>query len=81
MTFDYFNLTDLNFDFALLRKKQIFGLFPRIFPRKMFFDRFFPKLLTVKAQEEELVDPQEVLRVSVRINLTFAWSKSKNTYI
>lgn len=51
----------------------------------MFFDRFFPKLLTVKAQEEEaeeeLVDPQEVLRVSVWINLTFAWSKSKNTYI
>ncbi|ENN71745.1 hypothetical protein HUJ04_001297 [Dendroctonus ponderosae] len=31
----------------------------------MFFDRFLPKLITVKAEEEEegeLVDPQQVLR-------------------
>ncbi|KAJ8978796.1 hypothetical protein NQ317_015521 [Molorchus minor] len=35
----------------------------------MFFDKFFPKLPTVKAQEEaeeDLVDPQQVLRDSCR---------------
>lgn len=34
----------------------------------MFFDRFLPKLITVKAEEEEegeLVDPQQVLRVFI----------------
>lgn len=44
----------------------------------MFFTRFFPKLLTVKAQEEEeeeLVDPQQTLRVNDLTLLYFPFYK------
>lgn len=43
----------------------------------MFFEKFFSKLPSVKAQEEEeeLQDPQELLRVNIK-NISNQWNVS-----